>query len=632
MTTTTKIKLADLHDSPSNPRKHYDEAALAELAADIKHHGRVLQPIMVRPRVPALFANAGDPDAQCGFEIVFGHRRTRAAELAGLDEIEAMVTSMTDEEVARAQISENLARQDVHPIEEAEGFQALMQLHGISADDLVRQTGKSRTYIYGRLKLLKAAPEVRDACLAGEIGSEVALLIARVGGHPTQQDALDFLKKVNADPAEGGKAGYRRIKELLADRYTLDLDDAIFDIHSTTLHAKAGACTACPKRVGQDPAFDDIDGPKPDRYKGEDRGSRTGACTDPDCFAVKKAQHLRDVATDLVEAGHTVMPEKATRSAFDAYGNLKRDKYTKVTPELEAKAQALGIKPVTIINPKDGSQLKVINTANAEKINPPAANPTGGYASPRPQEERAALAAAESTARKERLFSLRVALQLSHRTLAEARFVAAAMVQAADWHTEAAADLVDTWGLNDMDTMDIPGSVLPALEKLTGDELARLMLHLACITMDIDVSEYGFYEKGSESDPNDILDGLAKLHGIPTEKPSEPLPPAARALDKGAAKANGRAVAYRCPDSGQAWSGRGLKPKWLQVALANGKTLADFEVPKTDGPAALAPVGADGDGQAAAQGDTDPVLGSAEQGLVEGTDAQGVDAGATAEA
>lgn len=573
MTTTTKIKLADLHDSPSNPRKHYDEAALAELAADIKHHGRVLQPIMVRPRVPALFANAGDPDAQCGFEIVFGHRRTRAAELAGLEEIDAMVTSMTDEEVARAQISENLARQDVHPIEEAEGFQALMQSHGISADDLVQQTGKSRSYIYGRLKLLKAAPEVRAACLAGEIGSEVALLIARVGGHPTQQDALDYLKRVNADPAEGGKASYRRIKERLAERYTLDLADAIFSLTSTTLHAKAGACSTCTKRVGQDPAFDDIDGPMPDRYKGEDRGSRTGACTDPDCYAIKKAQHLRDVATDLIDAGHTVMPEKAARAAFDAYGNLKRDKYTKLTPELEAKAQAMGIKPSTIINPKDGSQIKVINAANAQKINPAAANPTGGHLSHRSQEERAALAAAESAARKDRLFSLRAALQLSPRTLAEDRFVAAAMVQATDWHTEAAADLVDIWGLSDMDAMDIPGSVIPALEKLTGDELARLMLHLACITMDIDVSEYGYYSKGSESDPNDILDGLAKLHGIPTEKPSQPLPPAARAQTE-----------------------------------------------------------ADGCGQAAAQGNTDPVLGSAEQGLVEGTDAQGVDAGATAEA
>jgi ParB/RepB/Spo0J family partition protein len=168
MSTTTKIALADLHDSPSNPRKHFDEAALAELAADIKHHGRVLQPICVRPRVPALFANAGDPDAQCGFEIIFGHRRARAAELAGLAEIDAMVTSMTDAEVARAQISENLARQDVHPIEEAEGFQALMAEHSVSADDLVQQTGKSRSYVYGRLKLLQAAPEGADAGATAE--------------------------------------------------------------------------------------------------------------------------------------------------------------------------------------------------------------------------------------------------------------------------------------------------------------------------------------------------------------------------------------------------------------------------------------------------------------------------------
>jgi ParB-like chromosome segregation protein Spo0J len=95
--------------------------------------------------------------------------------------------------VQRAQIIENLARADVHAIEEAEGFAALMKDHGVTADQLVADTGKSRSYIYGRLKLLQAIPEVREACLRGEFGSETALLIARIGDAKLQQKALKAL-------------------------------------------------------------------------------------------------------------------------------------------------------------------------------------------------------------------------------------------------------------------------------------------------------------------------------------------------------------------------------------------------------------------------------------------------------
>ncbi|MEY2893915.1 MAG: hypothetical protein RJA98_3823, partial [Pseudomonadota bacterium] len=111
--TIIQIPLDELHDSPTNPRQTFDDASLQELAADIKSIGRVLQPLLVRPRIPALFA--GDPSAATGYEIVFGHRRRRGAELAGLSAVACMVRSMTDLEVQRTQISENLQRKDVHP-------------------------------------------------------------------------------------------------------------------------------------------------------------------------------------------------------------------------------------------------------------------------------------------------------------------------------------------------------------------------------------------------------------------------------------------------------------------------------------------------------------------------------------
>lgn len=101
------ISLADLHESPFNLRRTFRETGLQELASDIRHQG-ILSPLLVRPRVPALFAGTGDDNAQCGYELVFGHRRLRAAQLAELPTAPCMVRWMTDEEVKRAQISENL--------------------------------------------------------------------------------------------------------------------------------------------------------------------------------------------------------------------------------------------------------------------------------------------------------------------------------------------------------------------------------------------------------------------------------------------------------------------------------------------------------------------------------------------
>src|SRR6218665_265908 len=178
------IPLAQLHDSPTQPRLVYDDAYLQELGADIKSHGRNLSPLLVRPRVPPLFAAVGDAElaqaATAGYEIVFGHCRKRGIEIAGLQVARCEVRSMTDEEVERAQISENLQRKNVHPFEEAQGFQALIERHKDTADATAARTRKSRSYIYGRLNLLQACPTVRKACIAGEIDAEVALLIARL--------------------------------------------------------------------------------------------------------------------------------------------------------------------------------------------------------------------------------------------------------------------------------------------------------------------------------------------------------------------------------------------------------------------------------------------------------------------
>jgi hypothetical protein len=234
-----------------------------------------------------------------------------------------MVRSLTDEEAKRVQISENLQREDVHPIEEAEGFQALIDDHGQTADMIAEQCGKSRSYVYGRLKLLDACPEIRKACLAGEIGSEVALLIARLRTPKYQEKALGYIKADwHTKLDDGGKASYRAIRALLAEKFTLNLKDAIFDLEDEMLLPIAGHCIRCPKRTGNAPEYADMVERSAARHGIDPRGS-ADICTDPDCFDAKKKAHLKREADKLAASGAVVVSGNAARSAISAYGEIK---------------------------------------------------------------------------------------------------------------------------------------------------------------------------------------------------------------------------------------------------------------------------------------------------------------------
>ena len=211
--TITQIPLEQLYESPFNPRKTFTD--ITALADTIKAEGCIHSPLLVRPRL----TNPLRDDLQDGWEIVFGHRRYRAAEQLGLATVPCMVRAMSNAAARSAQIAENLARQDVHPFEEAEGFQALIEHDGITAEALAARIGKSISYVYGRLKLLKACSEIRNACLAGEIGSEVALLVARVGNDKMQAKALSAIRNDTSQHArmdDGGKKSFRHIRDLLA--------------------------------------------------------------------------------------------------------------------------------------------------------------------------------------------------------------------------------------------------------------------------------------------------------------------------------------------------------------------------------------------------------------------------------
>ena len=261
------LPVAAIGPSASNPRKHIDDTYLAELAESIKSHG-VIQPITVRPNPRGL-----DPL----YELVVGECRWRAAKLAGLEEIPAFWRELDDRQVLEIQVVENLQRRDVHPIEEAEGYEQLMKRHGYKAEEIAAKIGKSKAYVYARLKLTALCRDAREAFYAGKLDASTALLVARIPGEGLQKKATR-----NITEADGGPMSYRSAVNHIRYGFTISLSRATFPLHDAALVPAAGACADCPKRSGNDPAlFADL-------------GDDADVCTDTACFEDKRAaRHLQ---------------------------------------------------------------------------------------------------------------------------------------------------------------------------------------------------------------------------------------------------------------------------------------------------------------------------------------------------
>lgn len=150
------VPIDQVHSSPLNPRKAFDEAELDELANSIRQKGLV-QPIIVRP----------DPNG--GYEIVAGERRWRASQRAGLHEIAAIVRDLDDRTMMEMAIIENVQRADLNPIEEAAGYNELIQRYQYTQDELAEQIGKSRSHLANTLRLLKLPDDVQGLVLEGKI-------------------------------------------------------------------------------------------------------------------------------------------------------------------------------------------------------------------------------------------------------------------------------------------------------------------------------------------------------------------------------------------------------------------------------------------------------------------------------
>lgn len=279
-----EIELQRLAPSPTNPRKTFTD--LDDLAASIREQG-VMQPILVR-LWPDDYPTPEGRDERPTYEIVAGERRYRAAQLAGLASIPALVRPLNTRQVLEAQIVENLQRRDVTELEEAEGYQLMMRDHGYTADQLAEKVGKSRAYIYGRLKLTALCEAVRERYRAGELDASRALLIARIPVPALQEEAAKAILE-----GWNGPMSYRNAARHIQDRYTLDLNKAPFDRNNAFLWLAAGDCNTCPKRTGNTPEL------YPD--------TPADVCTDPSCYATKKTNHIAQQAELHREAGFKVI-------------------------------------------------------------------------------------------------------------------------------------------------------------------------------------------------------------------------------------------------------------------------------------------------------------------------------------
>jgi len=271
------IPLQYIETDPNQPRRTFGENELQELAESIKVSG-VIQPILLRTI----------PDSDTRLQLVAGERRYRASKLAGLSEIPGIVRQLTDAEVAIIQLVENHQRAGVAPLEEAEAMDRAMRNHGLKIDDICTEMGVKRRWAYSRLQLLDLCPEARVGLNDGRLSPSIALLIARIPVASLQERAA---AEVLTNNGAGSPMSFRQAKTWIEQRYTLDINRAVFSLVDAKLCKEAGSCAACPKRTANAPdKFPDI---------------TADVCTDPDCFEVKTAVHN---AAEIAKAAKKKIP------------------------------------------------------------------------------------------------------------------------------------------------------------------------------------------------------------------------------------------------------------------------------------------------------------------------------------
>ena len=347
--------LHTLCPSPTNPRKHFSEERMAEMIKSVSEHG-ILQPLLVRVW-PASYAWEGEMPL---YEIVAGERRYRAAKAAGLPLVPVLVRDLSDQEVLELQLIENLQRQDLHPLEEARGFRELVDKHGYPIEKLVEKTGKSRSYVFGRMKLLDLDEETQRIFEAGGLSASNALLVARI---PTAKLRERAIREIKIGGFQGGEMSARQAANYVQNRCMKRLSDATFPRGEDHLIPGVVRCHDCRDRTGnQAEMYDDV--------------KSADVCTDPECFERKTATYVDREAKAALAKGAKVLTGDAAKqvapcgTASDMRGYTRLDDKCYEDPDRRTYRELLGDSDTVLIEDvSKGTLVSAIpNKALAEKL------------------------------------------------------------------------------------------------------------------------------------------------------------------------------------------------------------------------------------------------------------------------
>lgn len=196
-----ELTVADIRANRYQPRTDFDEAALEDLKASVEAYG-VLQPVLVRRL----------PDAEGGYELIAGERRLRAAKLAGLAKVPAIVREYSDAETSEIALIENLQREDLNPMEEARAYQSLIGSFGLTQDEISKKVGRSRSHIANFLRLQKLDEKVQDYVASGTLSMGQARPLVALESHELQRKAADYIQEHELT-ARGCEALVRKLAE-----------------------------------------------------------------------------------------------------------------------------------------------------------------------------------------------------------------------------------------------------------------------------------------------------------------------------------------------------------------------------------------------------------------------------------
>lgn len=329
-----EIALAAIVASKTNPRRNFGAEALSELADSIKAQG-ITVPLIVRPLLRTTAKN-GSEDAiskalgigEQRFELVDGERRFRAAQSVRLDSAPCVVKTLTDEQVQKVQLLSFL-REDITDLEAAEGYQRLIDSKAYTAETLATELGIGRATIFDRLKLVKLTKAPKAALQSGAIPAATAALIAGVPSDLQEK----LTKEILAGDYRSKPLSYRAAKEHIENQYRVNLNKAQWKLDDATLDAKAGACSACPKKA-------------------------TGICLDPTCFAGKMDATWHQLQRDAEKNGTEIIPESVYAKAHygiyvaaddECYEDNSSRKYRALAKHVDLKPAATRDKHGAII-------------------------------------------------------------------------------------------------------------------------------------------------------------------------------------------------------------------------------------------------------------------------------------------